>query len=137
MKSQRTRQGCGENNPEGEMPRGDQQPCSSGKTLTTESDQSARISILKAQVVINKRRLSVVVDSGATHCMISDFMAKKLMLYPGLRSVNRRFKTANGASSKPLGILPNILVSLGSITLPSDLHVCQGSNYTMLIENPS
>ena len=56
------------------------------------------------------------------------------MLYPRLRSVNRRFKTANGASSKPLGILPNILVSLGSTTLPSDLHVCQGSNYTMLLE---
>ena len=75
MKSQRTRQGCGEANPEGEMPQGDQQPCSSGKTLVTEFDQSARISISKAQVVIIKRRLSVVVVSGATHCMISDFMA--------------------------------------------------------------
>ena len=82
MKSQSARQGCGENNPEGEVSRGGQQPCSSGKTLTTEFDQSARMSVLKAQVVINKRRLSVVVDSGATHYMISDIMAKKLMLDP-------------------------------------------------------
>ena len=134
-KSQSARQGFCEDNPEEETPQEGQQPCSSGKTLTTEFDQSARMSVLKAQVVINKRRLSVVVDSGATHCMISDIMAKKLMLYPRLRSVNRRFKTANGASSKPLGILPNILVSLGSTTLPTDLYVCQASNYTMLLGN--
>ena len=106
-----------------------------GSVPSFQLQPGARISVLKAQVVINKQRLSVVVDSGATHCMISDTMAKKLMLFPRLRTVNRRFKTADGATSKPLGILPNIPVTLGSTTLPTDLYVCQASNYTMLLGN--
>ena len=93
------------------------------------------ISVLRAQVTINNRKLGVIVDTGATHCMVSEEVARKLLLWKHIRPVNRKFRTANGATSRPLGILLNIPVTLGSVTLPVDLYVCKARNYTMLLGN--
>ena len=94
-----------------------------------------RISTLKTQVEISGYKFSAIVDSGATHCCMTDVLAKKLLLYNRIRPCKKSFKTASGASSMPMGIIYNVDVTLGSVTLPVDVFITQASNYWMLLGN--
>ena len=67
--------------------------------------------------------------------MMTDVLAKKLLLYPHIKPCKRSFRNANGASSTPLGIIYNVEITIGTVTMPADVFVTQASNYWMLLGN--
>ena len=93
------------------------------------------IGVLKAVVGINGQKISAIVDSGATHCMMSDILAKKLLIFDKLCSTAKTFKTASGSSTRPVGVIYDVLVNLGSTCLPVDIYISKATNYTMLLAN--
>lgn len=93
------------------------------------------IGVLKASVGINGQKISAIVDSGATHCMLSDVLAKKLLIFNKLRPTNKTFRTASGQSTRPLGVIYDQDVNLGSTCLPVDIYITKATNFTMLLAN--
>ena len=49
------------------------------------------IKVLKAQVTINTQSFNAIVDSGATQCLMTDILMKKLLLEQHLQPTNRVF----------------------------------------------
>lgn len=47
------------------------------------------VKVVKAQVIIKGQRVSAIVDSGATHCMMTDVLAKKLLLWSSVRPTSK------------------------------------------------
>ncbi len=91
--------------------------------------------VLKAMVTISSHHVSAVVDSGASHCMISATLANKLGLLKYMKPCTKIFRSANGNRSKPLGIIHNQSISLGSTTIPVNIFVSSAKNYLILLGN--
>ena len=78
-------------------------------------EQNAGISVVKAPVHINNTDIQAIVDSGASHTMMSEVLARKLQLFKDIISPQARFYTSSGKLEKPVGKLLDVNITLGSL----------------------
>ncbi|CAI7730001.1 unnamed protein product [Closterium sp. NIES-54] len=75
----------------------------------------------QCDVHLGKHRLTAIVDSGASQTALSHVIARKLGLLPYLQDTTIEYTTSSGETSKPWGILPDVPVRVGKLTLPIDI----------------
>ncbi|CAI5976563.1 unnamed protein product [Closterium sp. NIES-64] len=75
----------------------------------------------QCDVHLGKHRLTAIVDSGASQTALLHVIARKLGLLPYLQDTTIEYTTSSGETSKPWGILPDIPVRVGKLTLPIDI----------------
>ncbi|CAI5485976.1 unnamed protein product [Closterium sp. Naga37s-1] len=89
--------------------------------------------IPQCDVYLGKHRVTAIVDSGASQTALSHVIARKLGLLPYLQDTTIEFTTSSGDTSKPWGILPDVPVRVGKLTLPVDIAVTGANTYDMLL----
>ncbi|CAI5477513.1 unnamed protein product [Closterium sp. Yama58-4] len=87
----------------------------------------------QCDVHLGKHRLTAIVDSGASQTALSHVIARKLGLLPYLQDTTIEYTTSSGETSKPWGILPDVPVRVGKLTLPIDIAVTGANTYDMLL----
>ena len=98
-------------------------------------DLTCGISVVKACVHVNGAEVTAIVDSGASHTMISDIMARKLQLYKHIQPTAAKFYTSSGKLEKPIGKLVDVPITIGDLTLPVDVYVSSARSYSLLLGN--
>ena len=99
------------------------------------ADTTASISVVKANVSIAGTEISAIIDSGASHTMMSDVMARKLQLYRSIQPTKAKFYTSSGKLENPVGRLVDVSISVGNLTLPVDIYVSPARTYNLLLGN--
>ena len=99
------------------------------------ADTNANISVVKANVSIGGTEISAIIDSGASHTMMSDVMARKLQLYRSIQPTKAKFYTSSGKLESPVGRLTDVSISVGNLTLPVDIYVSPARTYNLLLGN--
>ncbi|CAI5521992.1 unnamed protein product [Closterium sp. Naga37s-1] len=89
--------------------------------------------IPQCDVYLGKHRVTAIVDSGASQTALSHVIARKLGLLPYIQDTTIEFTTSSGETSKPWGVLPDVLVRVGKLTLPVDIAVTGANTYDMLL----
>ncbi|CAI5480280.1 unnamed protein product [Closterium sp. Yama58-4] len=89
--------------------------------------------IPQCDVYLGKHRVTAIVDSGASQTALSHVIARKLGLLPYIQDTTIEFTTSSGETSKPWGILPDVPVRVGKLTLPVDIAVTGANTYDMLL----
>ncbi|KAK9822902.1 hypothetical protein WJX74_003236 [Apatococcus lobatus] len=74
-------------------------------------------------------------DSGASHSMMSETQARRLQLFKHVQRTNTKFYTSSGKLERPVGILTDVPISIGTLTLPTDVYVSHADSYNLLIGN--
>ncbi|CAI7897997.1 unnamed protein product, partial [Closterium sp. NIES-53] len=87
----------------------------------------------QCDVHLGKHRLTAIVDSGASQTALSHVIARKLGLLPYLQDTTIEYTTSSGETSKSWGILPDVPVRVGKLTLPIDIAVTGANTYDMLL----
>ena len=90
-------------------------------------------SVVRTRANILDMPVSAIVDSGASHTVMSQSVARKLQLIPYLESTNSSFLTAAGSRERPWGILREMPIRVGKLTLPVDVHVTKATSYSILL----
>ena len=93
------------------------------------------ISVVRASIRVCSTEVSAVVDSGASHTMMSDVLARKLHLYKHIQPTKAKFFTAAGKLERPVGRLPDVPITVGTLTLPVDVYVSPARTYSILLGN--
>ena len=99
------------------------------------ADSVPGISVVKAAVKVCNSEVSAIIDSGASHTMMSDILARKLHLYKHIHPTKAKFFTSSGKLEKPVGRLTDVPVTVGSLTLPVDVYVSPAHTYSLLLGN--
>ncbi|GAB4822872.1 hypothetical protein N2152v2_009918 [Parachlorella kessleri] len=77
-----------------------------------------------------------IVDLGASHSVLSQSVIRKLQLHGYVEKTASTFHTAGGREEMPWGMLRDVPVSVGRLTLVLDaLPVTQATNYSILLGN--
>ena len=76
-----------------------------------------------------------IVDSGASHSVIAESIVRKLQLHHDLEPTNSTFLTAGGQKEKPWGVLREVPVTVGKLTLNLDVPVTGAKTYQLLLGN--
>jgi len=63
------------------------------------------IDVLKANIRLGGSVVTAIVDTGASHCMLSAKLAKQLGIIQHMKPCTKTFRSANGGRHRPLGIL--------------------------------
>ena len=90
-------------------------------------------SVVRTRANILDMPVTAIVDSGASHTVMSQSVARKLQLIPYLESTNSSFLTAAGSRERPWGILREMPIQVGKLTLPVDVHVTKATSYSILL----
>lgn len=93
------------------------------------------ISVVKAPVRIRGQEISAIIDSGASHSLMTERLARKLQLYRHIEPCTAKFYTSSGALEKPLGYIKDVPVQIGSLILDINIYVSRAGNYSILIGN--
>ena len=99
------------------------------------NEHATGISVVKAPVRVASAEISAIVDSGASHTMMSDVLARKLQLYKNIIPTQAKFYTSSGRLEKPVGRLVDVPVTVGGLTLPVDVYVSSAHTYSLLLGN--
>jgi transposase InsO family protein len=77
-----------------------------------------------------------IVDSGASHSVLAQSVARKLQLHSLLEPTQSTFLTAGGQKEKPWGVLRDVPITVGRLTLNLEaLPVTGAKNYSLLLGN--
>ncbi|CAI5482901.1 unnamed protein product [Closterium sp. Yama58-4] len=87
----------------------------------------------QCDVHLGKHRLTAIVDSGASQTALSHVISRKLGLLPYLQDTTIEYTTSSGETSKPWGIMSDVPVRVGKLTLPIDIAVTGANTYDMLL----
>ena len=93
------------------------------------------ISVVKATVRFCGTPFDAVIDSGASHSMMSETQARKLQLFKSVQPTTTRFYTSSGKLEHAMGILVDVPITIGSFTMPTDVYVSHADSYNLLIGN--
>ena len=93
-------------------------------------------SVTRIQCKVFGMPVIAVVDSGASHSVLSQSVVRKLQLLNSVERTNITIHTANGQEEEPWGVLRGVPVTVGCLTLMLDaLPVTQATNYSVLLGN--
>ena len=81
------------------------------------------------------RTFECIVDTGASDTVLSHSVVRRLGIMNNLVPSQISFLTAAGKTEKPMGMLTNLPITIGSLTLPIDCMVTRANNYNILIGN--
>ncbi|DBA92054.1 TPA: hypothetical protein ACH3X2_003775 [Trebouxia sp. C0005] len=91
--------------------------------------------VVKAEVEILGKSFDCKVDTGASNTVLGHSVVRKLGLMDRLMPSQLSFLTAAGRSERPMGVLPDLPVTLGSLCLHLNCMVTKASNYSVLVGN--
>lgn len=91
--------------------------------------------VVRTTVDILGQRPECIVDTGASDTVLSHSVVCRLGLMDKLVPSHTNFLTAAGKIEKPMGMLPSLPVTIGSLTLQIDCMVTKANNYNVLIGN--
>ena len=66
---------------------------------------------------------------------MSKTQARRLQLFKHVQRTNTKFYTSSGKLERPVGILTDVPISIGTLTLPTDVYVSHADSYDLLIGN--
>ncbi|KAL4427930.1 hypothetical protein ABPG75_002019 [Micractinium tetrahymenae] len=78
---------------------------------------------------------TAIIDSGSSNTVCSQLAARKLQLLDKLEPTKATFITAAGTREKPWGVLRDLPVQVGDLSLPLKVHVTGATSYHLLIGN--
>ena len=101
--------------------------------LRTERVAQGGANLMYVPLVVNGRKVSALVDTGATHSFISTGMALKI----GLKTVNNtsKIKAVNSQARSVEGIARNVRICLGDYEGQTDLMVIEMDDFDLIIGN--
>ena len=102
---------------------------------TTLGESAGGISVVKATVRLANADVNAIIDSGASHTMISEVLARKLQLYKDIVPTQAKFYTSSGKLERPVGRLLDVPITVGDLTLPVDIYVSPARTYSLLLGN--
>ena len=91
--------------------------------------------VCRGEVDILGKGFECIVDTGASDTVLSHSVVRRLGVMDRLVPSNVSFLTAAGKTEKPMGMLPNLPVTMGSLTLHIDCMVTKANNYNVLVGN--
>ena len=91
--------------------------------------------VVRADVDVLGRTFECIVDTGASDMVQSHSVVRRLGIMNNLVPSQISFLTAAGKTEKPMGMLTNLPITIGSLTLPIDCMVTRANNYNILIGN--
>ena len=91
--------------------------------------------VVKADAEILGKVFESIVDTGASDTVLSHSVVRRLGLMDRMIPSPITFLTAAGKTEKPMGMLPNLPVTLGSLCLHIDCMVTRANNYNVLVGN--
>ncbi|DBA68848.1 TPA: hypothetical protein ACH3X2_013331 [Trebouxia sp. C0005] len=91
--------------------------------------------VVRAEVDILGKTFDCIVDTGASNTVLGHSVVRKLGLLDRLMPSRMSFLTAAGRSERPMGVLPDLPVTLGSLCLHLNCMVTKASNYSVLVGN--
>ena len=87
-----------------------------------------------AYCTIENKPINAIIDTGAGPNVMSENTMHKLG-YSISRPSRRRIVTASGQTVAPLGVLENVPITFGGITIPGEFTVIAGGHYQLIIGN--
>ena len=90
--------------------------------------------VVRADVDILGKTFGCIVDTGASDTVLSHSLVCCLRLMDSMVPSQISFLAAAGKTKKPMGMLPNLPVTLGSLTLHVDCIVTKANNDNMQIQ---
>ena len=91
--------------------------------------------VVRAEVDILGKAFECIVDTGASDTVLSHSVVRRLGLMDRLLPSQISFLTAAGKTEKPMGMLPSLPITLGSLSLHIDCMVTKANNYNVLVGN--
>ena len=101
-------------------------------TLTVAPNVNA---VVRADILILGKQFDCIIDTGASDKVVSHSVVRRLGLMDKVLPSNISFLTAADKTEKPMGMLPNLPITLGSLCLHIDCMVTKANNYTVLAGN--
>ncbi|KXZ41351.1 hypothetical protein GPECTOR_528g523 [Gonium pectorale] len=95
--------------------------------------QVTRASVLVANAVGDFEPVQAVVDSGASHSVISRMTLRKLGLLDSIETTSVTFLNADGRRAPAAGVVRGLLVSTGDMAIMMDVYVSNATNYGILL----
>ena len=92
-------------------------------------------SVLKGVVGVCGRAFDCIIDTGASDTVLSHFVVRKLGLMDKMVHSSTTFLTAAGKTEKPMGMLYNVPIQMGNLTLEIDAMVTSANSYNVLVGN--
>ena len=92
-------------------------------------------SVLKGTVGIFGRAFDCIIDTGASHSVLSHSVVRRLGMLDNVEPSQNSYVTAAGKPERPMGILDRVPITMGSLTLEIDAMVTYASTYHVLIGN--
>jgi hypothetical protein len=94
---------------------------------------SGNTTVCQAKVLANGREVDAVVDTGASHSVITRDLARKLGLQEEDNTKPVAFWNADGHLTSTTSIIRNIPVTIGPLTCKVDAFVTEAFNYDLLL----
>ncbi|KAL3149556.1 hypothetical protein ABBQ32_002335 [Trebouxia sp. C0010 RCD-2024] len=108
-------------------------------TLETEAfyhDQGATTNaVVRAEVNVLGRVFEGIIDTGASDTVLSHSVVRRLGLMDELVPSRITFLTAAGKTERPMGMLTDQPITIGSLCLHLDCMVRKANNYNVLVGN--
>ncbi|KAL3683098.1 hypothetical protein R1sor_001120 [Riccia sorocarpa] len=84
-------------------------------------------------VKIFGKEFQAVLDTGYTSSLVTESLAQDLDLIDKLLKCRGGFITASGEKVSPLGLLPNLPIRIGHVSVRTDVMVAQSHGWTLLL----
>lgn len=90
--------------------------------------------ICQAEILIEGNLVTdAIIDTGASHTSMSHVLVRKLGLYKYVQKSDMIFSTAAGTTEKSSGVLKDLRITIGDLTLTIDVQVTQADCYSILV----
>ena len=91
--------------------------------------------VVKARVTVCGSPFEAIIDTGASDTVLSHTVVRKLGLMDMMEQSDMSFLTAGGHVEVPMGVLRDLPIGLGSLSLPVDAMVTPANSYNVLVGN--
>ena len=91
--------------------------------------------VVKARVTVCGSPFEAIIDTGASDTVLSHTVVRKLGLMDRMEQSDMSFLTAGGHVEVPMGVLQDLPIGLGSLSLPVDAMVTPANSYNVLVGN--
>lgn len=98
------------------------------------ADQNHTVNaVVKAEVDILGKVFECIIDTGASDTVLSHAVVRRLGLMDQLVPSSINFLSAAGKTERPMGMLPDLPITIGSLCLHIDCMITKANNYNVLV----
>ena len=101
------------------------------QALTSKQQRSTQL--LKAYIRIAEISLPMLIDTGASVCVISEDLAKKLRLRIESNDETKVAPLGEGSKVKVIGLIPNAPIAVQNFRTPGSLYIIGGTESVVIL----